>query len=72
MKKLLAVLAIVAFMGSFSAPVFAADDTKPVTEIVNDEKPKKSSETKKGDKKEGCEKTCENKKKSSCGDKDKK
>jgi len=70
MKKILVILAIVAFVGSISAPVYANNNSSPVT--VVDEKPKKKGEksekSEKSEKKEGCSSTCGSKeKKSSCG-----
>jgi hypothetical protein len=71
MKKILLIIAMVAFVGSISAPVFASDNSTPVTTV--DEKPTKKSEAdKKSEKKEGCSSTCGSEAQKSCGDKGKK
>jgi hypothetical protein len=71
MKKILVILAMVAFVGSISAPVFASDNSTPVT-TVDDKPTKKAESEKKSEKKEGCSSTCGSKTEKSCGDKDKK
>jgi|GEM_PF-1823329 len=77
MKRLLAVISLVAFFGVLTAPVFATDNSFPV--VVNDDKPKKKCDTKSEEKKDCnvpcCEKKtavpCCEKKKAEC-DKEKK
>lgn len=71
MKKILVIIAMVAFVGSISAPVFASDNSTPVT-IVDEKPTKKADKDKKAEKKEGCSSTCGTKTEKSCGDKDKK
>ena len=78
MKKIISIIAIVAFFGAISAPAFASDNMKPVVTAVADEEPKKET-TKKSEKKSSdcatkaeAKKACGEKKEKSCGDKDKK
>ena len=63
MKKLLAVIALVAFLGGMSAPVIANDNASIFTIEHTDKDPKK---TKKSDAKSS--ECSEKKAKSSCGD----
>lgn len=81
MKKILSIIAVIAFVGMLSAPLYAMDETKPAIEKVADDDTKK--ETTKETAKKAEAKTadcaakaeaksgCETKTKS-CGDKDKK
>lgn len=78
MKKILSIIAVVAFVAALSAPVYATENVKPVISKVADEEPKKE-EAKKSEKKSAdcatkaeAKKGCEEKKAKSCGDKDKK
>lgn len=63
MKKLLAIVALVAFLGGMSAPVLAKDNTSVLKIELADKDPKKAKKTeKKSDAKQAssdCEKTCE-------------
>ncbi len=73
MKKFFAVLTVVAFLGAFSAPAFAAVSNNVIIEKVEGEPEKSEKKSKKAEKKSDCEKSCDSKKeKKSCGDKDKK
>jgi len=74
MKKLFSIIAIIAFVGVLSAPVYATSNVNTAIVQVLDDEPKKA-EAKKTDKKakkakakKGCSTECEK----SCGDKDKK
>lgn len=66
MKKLLALIAFVAFMGVTVAPAYAMVSDNVVVTMNNDEEPKKNKEAKK-EKKEGeCSSKCSTKKSSGC------
>ncbi len=66
MKKLLALLAFVAFMGATVAPAYSMVSDNVVISLNDDEDPKKNKEAKK-EKKEGeCASKCSNKKSSEC------
>ena len=72
MKKILAVIAIVAFLGGMSAPVVANDNSAVNSIELADKDPKKAKKAKKAEKaeksteaKSDCSKSCEKK----CGDK---
>ena len=70
MKKLFAIISMVAFFGAIASPVFAIQNSNPIVVTVNDEKPK----TKECDKKEAkkdCATPCSASKKAAC-DKEKK
>jgi len=47
MKKLFAVIALVAFFGAIASPAIAASYSAPIAVKVVDEKPKKAAETEK-------------------------
>jgi len=68
MKKFLAVLALVAFLGSFTAPAIAATADNVNIEMSTPDKDPKKAESKDA-KKSDCAKKCSSEKKSSCGDK---
>ncbi len=74
MKKLFSIIAVIAFVGVLSAPVFATNNVNSAIVQVLDDEPKKE-ETKKADKKAKkakATKDCSSKCEKTCGDKDKK
>lgn len=79
MKKLLSIVAIIAFVGALTVPVYAGSQTDQVLIQLADEEPKKAEKEKTKEKKsESCatkteaKSCCGEKEKKSCGDKDKK
>jgi len=78
MKKLLAVIALVAFLGGMGAPVIAQKNASILTIELADKDPKKKdkkAEAKSGEctsaKEKACEKSCEEKCDKKCDDKKK-
>lgn len=74
MKKLFAIIAMVAFFGAIASPAIAATFSAPIVVRVTDDKPKKAaatSETTKKDAKADCpaaKSACCDSKKAACSD----
>jgi hypothetical protein len=73
MKKLFAIIALVAFFGAIASPAIAATYSTPIAVRVSDDKPKKAkatTEATKKDEKAGCTDTkkagCTDAKKAGC------
>lgn len=67
MKKLFALIALVAFFGAIATPAVAAAYSAPITVKVADDKPKKAKATTSTDKKACSEtKACSSEKKACC------